>query len=156
MLIQAGHIFQDKTINVTLDEYFNAGVLLMNLKKLREDSIPEKIFRFAEEHFDIITAADQDMINVVCAGKIKPISTTWNWYISLERKSSKKLKKLFGEYWTPVPSVIHYYSAFKPNRIFIYPLHPVATIKNYLRQRFFFQCLKETPYVCKKEVCIKW
>ncbi len=151
-----GHIFQDGDMYIELQEYFNAGVLLMNLNQMRKDSVSEKMLQFASKHFSVITAADQDLLNIACVGKIKPISTTWNWYISLGRKSTRKLKKLFGAYWTPIPSVIHYYSAFKPNRIFIYPLHPIATVKNYLRQRYFFQCLKETPYVCKKEICVKW
>ena len=44
-------------------KYFNAGVLLIDLKKWREDNITEKLFKINKEYFKKITYLDQDILN---------------------------------------------------------------------------------------------
>ena len=55
--------------------YFNAGVLLMDLEKLREGKCQEWI-DYINTHK--LTFTDQDCINLLCQGKIKPISPIYN------------------------------------------------------------------------------
>lgn len=57
----------------TMDDYINSGVLIMNLKKMREDNLEQKFIDF----MPIINNAgarqvhhDQDILNAVCFGKI--------------------------------------------------------------------------------------
>lgn len=133
-------------------EYFNSGVLLMNLKKMREDHIGEKCIQFMCQFKDSLHAPDQDALNVVCAGKIKPLPICWNWYISLDRRSKRVLRKIYKNYLSKEPAIIHFYSKFKPNRIFIYLKHPIATYRIWKKGRFFWRCLKETPYEMKKKI----
>ena len=57
--------------------YFNAGVCMMNLKKLRETGIYKKMI--AMENSVICTAIDQDAINVFCQGQILALDPRWNW-----------------------------------------------------------------------------
>jgi lipopolysaccharide biosynthesis glycosyltransferase len=59
--------------------YINAGLLLMNLEKMREDNIEEKLFKFMAEHGDLIDAADQDLINYTMQGKIKILPDRLNY-----------------------------------------------------------------------------
>ncbi len=136
--------------------YFNSGVLLMNLKQMRQDKIGEKCLKMMRHFNHQLKAPDQDVLNVVCAGKIQPLSSSWNWYVSMARRKQRKLKNIFAEYFSPQPSIIHYYSQYKPNRFFIYMRHPVATYRIWNYQKFFWKCIKETPYQISREVKIYW
>ena len=55
--------------------YVNAGVLVMNLKKMREDKM---CGRFVEEMKKNYLFGDQDIINKLCYGKIKKIDDKYN------------------------------------------------------------------------------
>lgn len=56
--------------------YFNSGMLILNLKKMREDGIPEKLleYRLTGNNFFM----DQDALNVVFAGNIRLVSPQYN------------------------------------------------------------------------------
>ena len=56
--------------------YFNAGVCLMDLDKFRQSGIIPKMVKMANSM--ILTALDQDAINVFCQGEIKKIPPVWN------------------------------------------------------------------------------
>lgn len=56
--------------------YVNAGVLLMDLKSLRESPLVDRMV-FMLEHQDV-RLKDQDAINAICQGRIKPISAIYN------------------------------------------------------------------------------
>lgn len=59
------------------EQYFNAGVLLMNLKAMRA-------FRFQEVFLELLEAVtfqvaqDQDYLNAICRGRVTYLSDTWN------------------------------------------------------------------------------
>ena len=58
-------------------DYFNAGVLLMNLKEMREADFGKRfIDLLGEITFDV--AQDQDYLNVLCNGRRLPIGEEWN------------------------------------------------------------------------------
>lgn len=61
------------------EEYINAGVILFNLKKLREDNIAEKYFKNNEIYKDKIKYQDQDVINITLSNKIKIIDSIYNF-----------------------------------------------------------------------------
>lgn len=56
--------------------YFNAGVCLMDLDKFRRSGIIPKMVKMANSM--VLTALDQDAINVFCQGEIKKIPPVWN------------------------------------------------------------------------------
>ena len=56
--------------------YFNAGVTLMDLDKFRQTGIHHKMIDMANSM--VLTAMDQDAINVFCQGQIKKIQPEWN------------------------------------------------------------------------------
>ena len=56
--------------------YFNAGVCLMDLDKFRAGGIIPKMVKMANSM--VLTALDQDAINVYCQGQIKKIGPEWN------------------------------------------------------------------------------
>lgn len=70
------------------DVYINSGVMLMNLEKMREDNIEQKLFATAHEFKDIIQYQDQDVINLTLKGHIKAVSSIYN-YTSYEREINR-------------------------------------------------------------------
>lgn len=58
--------------------YFNAGVLLINVAKWREENITEQILDFISRHPECIGFADQDGLNAVLAHDWKALDLKWN------------------------------------------------------------------------------
>ena len=59
------------------NQYFNAGILLMNLRRLREINF-EEIFIRMLSCITFTVAQDQDYLNAICRGHVTYISCTWN------------------------------------------------------------------------------
>lgn len=59
----------------SMAQYINAGVLLFNLKQIREDGIDRL---FLEQMNQNYPHEDQDILNVCCFGKILHLSAKWN------------------------------------------------------------------------------
>jgi lipopolysaccharide biosynthesis glycosyltransferase len=64
-------------------QYLNAGVLLLDLDRLRWESAPARLLRFASENASRIWWLDQDALNVVFAGRWQPLHPRWNAMNSL-------------------------------------------------------------------------
>ena len=58
--------------------YVNAGVILFNLKKMREENTEEVLANYAAENINEIKYGDQDIINFALEGKIKTIDSKYN------------------------------------------------------------------------------
>ena len=58
------------------DVYFNSGMMLLNLNKMREDSLPEKLLDYRLNGINYFM--DQDALNVVFEGKIRLVSPEYN------------------------------------------------------------------------------
>lgn len=70
--------YTENAVGVKGDEYINSGVLLMNLKKMRENDFEGHFLNLLNAyHFDSI-APDQDYINAICNGKIHYLSQEWD------------------------------------------------------------------------------
>ncbi|HFI0362463.1 TPA: glycosyltransferase [Streptococcus suis] len=69
-----------RSIGMTKPEYyFNSGVLLMDLKKIREDQIEQRLFQCGHAIKDRIRLQDQDIINVALEGQIKALDPIYNY-----------------------------------------------------------------------------
>lgn len=77
------------------DRYINAGVLLINLKKWREDGIRNKFLDFVDKRDGKVQHHDQGILNGVCKGKIKIIAPKYNYMSQFFLFNSKQVKKLF-------------------------------------------------------------
>ncbi len=70
--------YLENTIGVNKNEYVNSGVLLMNLKMMRDVHFSEHfLYLFNKYHFDCV-APDQDYINAMCNGKIVYLDECWD------------------------------------------------------------------------------
>lgn len=73
--------------------YVNAGMLLMNLSKIREDDMVCKLLENTKKMADKIHFQDQDIINITFKGKIKEVDSIYNFTshnVKLEKDKRKK------------------------------------------------------------------
>ncbi len=69
--------YTNNFLGVKNTNYFNAGVLLMNLKELRAIDFESKFINLILSYtFNV--AQDQDYLNVICANRVTYISKVWN------------------------------------------------------------------------------
>lgn len=101
-----GHVpelacYMEQAIGVPKDQYINSGVLLMNLKALREAKLDEHFLSLlGTYHFDCI-APDQDYLNALCYGKIRYLDDSWDTMPDMPNPPSE-------------PNLIHYNLFSKP------------------------------------------
>ena len=69
--------YVEQALDVDCEKYFNAGVMLMNLKAFREENIEEKFFDMLQKYTFRVTQ-DEDYLNVLCKGKVKLFHLGWN------------------------------------------------------------------------------
>lgn len=70
--------YMENAIGVSREKYINSGVLLMNLKKMREKEFDKHFLKLLNTyHFDCI-APDQDYINAICKGNIYYLGEEWD------------------------------------------------------------------------------
>ena len=69
--------YVEKSLDVSSEEYVNAGMLLMDLKALREMNFAN-VFLNKLAAVKYTVAQDQDYINVILKGKIKLLDKKWN------------------------------------------------------------------------------
>ncbi len=79
--VQTIEVFQEyveKVVGVIdYNNYFNAGILLMNLAELRKYKFQEK-FLYLLEKVKFEVAQDQDYLNRLCKGRVKLLDASWN------------------------------------------------------------------------------
>ena len=68
-----------KLIGLESATYFNAGVLLINLNKWKEENIFQKSIDWMNQYKNIIKYQDQDILNGVCQGNVKFINNRFNF-----------------------------------------------------------------------------
>ncbi len=85
---------QKQNLNLENSHYYNAGVLLINLKKWRNEEIGKKIIDYYREHKGNLFANDQDAINGCLKAQIYTLSPKYNYYNIFDQYSYNFLKKL--------------------------------------------------------------
>ena len=93
-----------EALDVTEKQYFNSGVLIMNLKKFRDNEIEEDFYSWVNNYSTKFgsVAPDQDYLNCICKNKVKYLPLGWN---KMPLGSTLEDKNLF---------LIHYNMFFKP------------------------------------------
>ena len=105
----------------SINQYINAGVLLFNLARIREERIYEKMLSYVNKGF---SSQDQDILNLVCYDNIKILPLKYNLmtkYLSFENgevKINKEDAAVYGENECrealKSPVIIHYADKRKP------------------------------------------
>ena len=89
----------------TMNDYINAGVLVLNLKKMRDENIRTL---FIDEVKNDYYYMDQDIINKVCYGKIQIIDPAYNCFHKYSEKCNYSWKSDLKT------KIIHYAGPYKP------------------------------------------
>ncbi len=112
-----GSITQSLRLKLPVENnYFNAGVMVFNLKQLRSFDLKEKCFNYYKANQNIITLQDQDILNGVFNGKCKFLPLCWNAngrlyrYNELKHNYTKKDEAIAKKH----PAIIHYTDTGKP------------------------------------------
>lgn len=61
-------------------KYFNSGLMIIDVKKWREENIQDQVFNAMENNINYVNYADQYGLNVVFAEKWLEIDPLWNWF----------------------------------------------------------------------------
>lgn len=94
--------YVENAVGVKRNEYINSGVLLMNLKLMREKKLSTNFLELLSKyHFDCV-APDQDYLNAMCNGKIVYLDKSWD---AMPNNQKEELKE---------PKLIHYNLFAKP------------------------------------------
>lgn len=117
--------------------YFNAGIILFNLKKIREDFLRDFLYEAYEKHEDRIRFADQDVLNIVFADKIKrENSRRYNYIITSGQKTTRRQYQQIKD----SVAVVHYIRHIKPWQYYyqgrirflylkaMFPVYPIKTL----------------------------
>ena len=99
--------------------YFNAGVLLMNIKRLRNVDVKTEGIKYLEEKGKAIVYQDQDILNGLFNNDCKYLSLKWNTYTDLffplkdetTYTSKDAMKAAYA------PAIIHFTGPYKPWKI---------------------------------------
>ncbi len=69
--------YADVVVGVPREEYFNAGILLLDLKRYRELHMEERFVSLMQER-RFTVAQDQDYLNLLCRGMVYYFDSAWN------------------------------------------------------------------------------
>ena len=90
--------------------YFNAGVLLMNLKEIRSSSVEQQWAKMATKDWEF---HDQDILNYSCKNKIRYLPPKYNASYPIRAKGASKWT-LFSQKELHEDAVIYHFTASKP------------------------------------------
>lgn len=124
--------YVENAVGIPIKEYVNSGILLMNLKRMRDlrfaDTFLDLLNTF---HFDSI-APDQDYLNAMCHGHILYLDECWD---TMPQRGDKAPKN---------PSLIHYNLFDKP-----------WCYDNIPYQDYFWRYARETEFCAEAEANLK-
>jgi lipopolysaccharide biosynthesis glycosyltransferase len=113
--------------------YFNSGVMVINLKRWRDEKIEETLLACLRNNPKYVWCWDQYALNVVFAGQWKELPSKWNQGVHVFEYPSEEFSPIDRAEFIEMrdnPALIHYTTEFKPWEY--RPYHP-------LRETFFEQ-----------------
>lgn len=123
-----------------LNFYFNSGVLLLNLKKIREEKLSEKLIE-AKKNVPNQEFMDQDTFNIVFNNKVVLLSCKYNYFASFKNSNQDqtiadfyKISKAESSKIRHYPTITHF-AAFKPWQKFCV-----------IDRKLWYKYYKKSPY----------
>ena len=141
-VISPSYYFKNNTIHCkrlnlpSMNQYINAGMLLVNLKEIRKDNMTKKFIDLSKKNYK---SQDQDVLNVACYGKILTLAPKYNAMVTRLKEYDNKLKTLYTEEEiieaNNFPYIIHYSDRNKPwNSLYVY------------MEKYWWNASKKTPF----------
>ena len=91
-------------LNINANNYFNAGVMFIDLEKWRKKSIESLSIEIIKEKNKELKFWDQDILNIIFNDDVFEISNSLNYIINIEKQTTIPKATRF----------IHYAGSFKP------------------------------------------
>ncbi len=101
MLIPVFGTYSEVVLGVPRNNYFNAGILLMNLEEMRRIQIDKALVRLMHP-YQFCVAQDQDYLNVLCYEKSVQLPLSWNRTAFPDADKGER------------PNLVHFKINFKP------------------------------------------
>ena len=137
MLREGVYRYIDKTLHLLPEQYFNAGVILINIPRFSKEGIGEKGLRMLSEQ--TYMTQDQDVLNLLCANSVKFIDKHWNieWEQIVEEGKEIILDETHKGTldYLDEPNIIHFTGPCKPWA------HPENELSEY-----FWRYARETDF----------
>ena len=90
-----GMVLEHHHTRIGLENYFNAGMMLLNLKKMREDNISDRLIDY-KLHKDTGHFMSQDALNCVFGDKVKYIDPKYNYmWPNLRAFTDEKIENFY-------------------------------------------------------------
>ncbi len=70
-----------ENLEISGQVYFNAGILLMNNKKIGSEIKKEEFFNTIAKYSDVLRCADQDILNILLGGNCLMLSNNYNYQL---------------------------------------------------------------------------
>ena len=123
-VIDSGSMYYKHQYVQKVTNYFNSGVMLLNLKKLRNERVTEQLLE-TKKNLNDTSLMDQNVFNLVFDKKVKLLPIRYNFMpVSLERAYSKwtiaQVNEIYGTSYDNKKqlfqdaAIIHYSSKDKP------------------------------------------
>ena len=132
------HSYITKRLKIKIDNFFNAGILIINTKAFREENIAEKCFSLLRGRRKLVFM-DQCALNIVCENRVFFIPKEWNYewlFLFFPESSMKRNPEAVFEILSN-PALVHYSGIEKPWQ---YPNMPLAEIFwQYARESVFYE-----------------
>jgi lipopolysaccharide biosynthesis glycosyltransferase len=123
------HVFRNEKIELKKrlginkrEDYFNSGLLLIDLEKYRSADIKNRVFSFIKNSSDKLYFPDQDALNYVLHDRYLKLPITYNFQSAMKKHQLES---------NGYPKVIHYTGHAKP--WFYFKKHPIK--KAYLHYK---------------------
>lgn len=103
-----------KNINA---KYFNAGVVVVNIKKWRDENILRDATEYLKQNKEYIRFADQDILNALLVDKWGELDPQWNVTPGIYEYSSWEASPFSEGIYNSIinePNIIHFAAADKP------------------------------------------
>ena len=78
------HIEEVNRLGLINDNYFNAGVMIIDFNKWKNQNVSKKLINILKENKNKITFWDQDVLNIYFDGKFLELDSSLNYEIYLE------------------------------------------------------------------------
>jgi len=115
------------------NDYFNSGILYINLDKWRKENVSQKAIDFTQKYIDFLKWPDQDVLNILFQGKWGKLHPRFNLMSNFFSDNIIDLEIAEG---LNKPAIIHFTGSSKPWHLF--NKHPYKKI--------YWKYLWKTPY----------
>lgn len=134
----------EEALQIPYESAFNAGVLLINTDKFRQEKVKERCFELLNEDWDSkdrkYIYMDQDVLNIVCNGQVRFFPMEWDFQWGCMKYGDPEPIGAFAEEYQRAAKnykIMHFSGSEKP---WEYPeLCGAQVYWQYARQSYFYE-----------------